>query len=237
MDNRKALSGILFIFLSGCQWRLLPRYLGAKSTVHDRFQLWVELGIFHQLWTIALDFYDKLVGILWEWQSMDGAHVVAPLGGDDVGASYKHRGKNGSCRSLLTDQQGIPLAIVLAPANKNDFKLAELTLESTPLPRPEPEQLPQHLSLDKGYDYPEIDLLLEKLQYIPHIRRKGELNLLPELRVHKPKRWVVERTHAWMNNFRSVFIRWTKKYENYMAFLHLACALICFRAAGLNTKI
>jgi len=237
MDNRKAFTGILFLFVTGCQWRLLPRYLGAKSTVHDRFQLWVNLGIFHLLWTLSLEFYDALVGIAWEWQSMDGAHVVAPLGGEDVGPSYKHKSKNGSNRSVLTDQNGIPLAIVLAPANRNDFKLAELTLESTPLPRPDPLLLRQHLSLDKGYDYPEIDLLVERLQYIPHIRRKEELDLLPELRVHKPKRWVVERTHAWMNNFRSVFIRWAKKYVNYMAFLHLACALITFRAAGLISKI
>jgi len=237
MENRKAFTAICFIFFTGAQWRFLPRHMGAKSTVHDRFQRWVELGLFHMLWSIALEFYDQSIGIQWEWQSMDGAHVVAPLGGDDVGASYKHRTKNGSNRSLLTDQQGIPLAIVLAPANKSDFKLAELTLESIPLPRPEPELLPQHLSLDKGYDYPEIDFLLEKLQYVPHIRRRGELDLLPELRLHKPKRWVVERTHAWMNNFRSVFIRWAKKYENYMAFLHFACALISFRAAGLISKI
>ncbi len=237
MDNRKAFTAICFIFFTGCQWRFLPRHLGAKSTVHDRFQLWVSLGVFHQLWTIALECYDQIIGIEWQWQSLDGAHIVAPLGGEFTGPSYKHRGKGGSNRSVLTDQNGIPLAIVLAPANRNDFKLAELTLESTPIVRPDPELFQQHICLDKGYDYPEIDLLLERLKYVPHIRRIGELALLPELRVHKAKRWVVERTHAWMNNFRSVFVRWTKKYFNYLAFIHLSCALIALRSAKIIPKI
>jgi putative transposase len=237
MEPRKALTATLFIFVTGCQWKYLPRQLGAKSTVHGHFQRWVEQGIFHEIWTMALEFYDELIGIQWQWQSMDGCHIVAPLGGEDVGPSYKHRTKNGSNRSLLTDQQGIPLAIVLAPANRNDFKLTELTLESMPIPRPDPKTLTQNISLDKGYDYTEIDLLLERLQYVSHTRRKGEVKLLPELKTHDSKRWVVERTHAWMNNFRSVFIRWTKKYINYMAFLHLSCAIITFRAAGLITKI
>ena len=47
------------------------------------------------------------------------------------------------------------------------------------------------------------------------------------------RRWVVERTHSWMNRFRRILIRWEKKPENYIAFLHFACALIAFRAAGL----
>lgn len=47
------------------------------------------------------------------------------------------------------------------------------------------------------------------------------------------RRWVVEHTHSGMNRFRRVLIRWEKKFVNYLAFLHFACALIAFRAAGL----
>ena len=49
----------------------------------------------------------------------------------------------------------------------------------------------------------------------------------------KARRWVVERTHSWMNRFRRILIRWDKSANNYIAFLHFACALIAFRAAGL----
>ena len=237
MDNRKAMTAICYILHTGCQWKALPRYLGAKSTVHDRFQLWVRLGIFYLLWSLGLECYDEKFGIQWTWQSMDGCHVVAPKGGQLTGPSYKHRGKTGSNRSLLTDQQGIPLAIVLAPANKNDFLLTELTFESIAIKRPDPLFQEQNLCLDKGYDYPEVDFLIDKWQYNGHIRRKGEPDLPAENRCHQPKRWVVERSHAWLNNFRGVFIRWARKSENYLGFLHFACAIITFRAAKMIPKI
>lgn len=237
MDNRKAMAAIFYILYTGCQWKALPRYLGAKSTVHARFQLWVSLGIFLKLWTLGLICYDQKSHLHWQWQSMDGCHVVAPLGGKLTGPSYKHRGKTGSNRSLLVDENGIPLAIVLAPANCNDFVLTQATLESIPIDRPDPLSLEQNLCLDAGYDYPEVDTIVHDWQYIAHIRRQLEPLLPPENRIHKPKRWVVERTHSWMNNFRSVFVRWARKASNYLAFLHFACAIITFRAAKIIPKI
>jgi putative transposase len=50
---------------------------------------------------------------------------------------------------------------------------------------------------------------------------------------YRARRWVVERTHSWMNRFRRLLIRWEKKADNYLAFIHLACAWITYRAAGL----
>ena len=49
----------------------------------------------------------------------------------------------------------------------------------------------------------------------------------------RARRWVVERTHSWLNRFGRLLIRWEKKIENYLTILHLACALITFRLAGL----
>ncbi|WP_372365102.1 hypothetical protein [Candidatus Uabimicrobium sp. HlEnr_7] len=83
----------------------------------------------------------------------------------------------------------------------------------------------------------EVDQILEKWNYIAHIRRKQEPELSPENRILKPKRWVVERSHAWLNNYRSLFIRWTKKSINYIAFLHFACAITTFKAAKIIPKI
>lgn len=81
MDDRKALDGIFYVLRTGCQWKALPRCLGASSTVHDRFQLWVEQGVFERMWELGLEQYAKEVGIDWEWMAMDGAMVKAPLGG------------------------------------------------------------------------------------------------------------------------------------------------------------
>ena len=88
---RPVIDGIFYVLRTGCQWSALPREFGSKSTVHRYFQLLVRKGIFHQLWIAALEEYDDLKGIDWEWQSMDGAMTKAPLGGE------KNRAKsNGS---------------------------------------------------------------------------------------------------------------------------------------------
>jgi putative transposase len=120
-------------------------------------------------------------------------------------------------------------------ANRNDFKMARQTLESVPIPRPEPTaENPQGLCLDKGYDYEEIRALVAEFGYTAHIRPRGEEAQAIQREVgYQARRWVVERTHSWMNRFRRILIRWEKKPENYLAMLHLACALITFRAAGL----
>jgi putative transposase len=66
-----------------------------------------------------------------------------------------------------------------------------------------------------------------------HIKSRGEENIRIEIPGFRARRWVVERTHSWINRFRRLLIRWEKKIENYLAMLHLASAWITFRAAGL----
>ena len=129
----------------------------------------------------------------------------------------------------------MPLGLVVAGANRPDMKLLAPTLYSLVVARPEPTPAhPQGLCLDKGYDYEEVRATLGAFGFTAHIRARGEegrtLKRRARFRAH---RWVVERTHSWMNRFRRVLIRWDKKADNYLAFLHFACALITFRAAGL----
>jgi len=81
IPDRRAMDGIFYVLRTGCQWKALPRTIGAASTVHDRFQQWVKAGIFRRLWEAGLLEYDALRGIDWEWQAMDGAMTKAPLGG------------------------------------------------------------------------------------------------------------------------------------------------------------
>ena len=88
MDNRKAITAILYVLRTGCQWKALPRTLGASSTVHDRFQQWRRDGVFRRMWINGLKLYDEKVGINWKWQSMDGVVTKAPLG------RKKHRTKS-----------------------------------------------------------------------------------------------------------------------------------------------
>jgi len=85
MDDRQALDAIFYLMRTGCQWKALPRALGAASMVHDRFQEWVEQGVFLAMWETGLQAYAPAVGIEWNWMSMDGAMVKAPLGGKSNG--------------------------------------------------------------------------------------------------------------------------------------------------------
>jgi transposase len=90
------------------------------------------------------------------------------------------------------------------------------------------------MCLDKGYDYAEVRGLLQEFGFTAHIRGRGEeAQVLKASAGKKARRWVVERSHSWMNRFRRILVRWDKKPEYYLAFLHFACALIAFRAAGL----
>ena len=204
-----------------------------KAQFFDRFQYWVKIGFFFKLWQKGLWTYNKNKGIQWEFQAMDGAQVQAPLGGTVTGPAYKFRGKTGTTRSLLTDARGTPLALIIGPANINDFQLARKTLESFIVERPNHYIVTQHLCLDAGYDYLEIDILATSKGYIPHTRRKEEQINHSYIPIKKPRRWVVERTHSWMNAFRRIFIRWERKAENYFALLAFSCAWISFRNAGI----
>jgi transposase len=115
------------------------------------------------------------------------------------------------------------------------MKLVRSTLDSLVVERPEPTATqPQGMCLDKGYDYDEVRELLDEFGFTAHIRARGEeAQALRQEAGSKARRWVVERTHSWMNRFRRILVRWDKKPEHYLAFLHFACALIAFRAAGL----
>lgn len=129
----------------------------------------------------------------------------------------------------------MPIGLAVEGANRNDFKMARETIERIPVERPEPTaDHPQGMCLDKGYDYDEVRDLLAEFGFTAHIRARGEeAKALKQDADFKARRWVVERTHSWMNRFRRVLIRWDKKVRNYLAFLHLACAYITFRQAGL----
>jgi putative transposase len=109
----------------------------------------------------------------------------------------------------------------------------EETLHSLRAERPHPTAAhPQGLCLDKGYDYQQVRDLVREFGYTAHIRARGEeAQAIKRSARFKARRWVVERTHSWLNRFRRILIRWEKKPDNYLALLHLSCALITFRCA------
>ena len=150
--------------------------------------------------------------------------------GEKTGRNPTDRGKRGTKRSVLSDGRGVPLGVALCGANRNDHKLMRETLAAIPVPRPRPtRRRPQHLCLDKGYDYDEPRALAEEFAFTLHLRRRGEEAWAKRHARAKARRWVVERTHSWLHRFRAILIRWNKKPANYLALLHLALAVITWR--------
>ncbi|MBN8749646.1 MAG: IS5 family transposase [Variovorax sp.] len=235
--DRVCADAIFFRLRTGCQWKALDATgICPGSTAHDRFQEWGAAGVFLKLWKAGLRAYDRLKGIDWSWLAMDGCMTKAPLGGGKTGKNPTDRGKIGTKRSLLTEGRGIPIGLAVEGANRNDFKMARQTIEGIPVRRPKPTKArPQGMCLDKGYDFDEVRELLAEFGFTAHIRPRGEEAKAIKRRAgYRARRWVVERTHSWLNRFRGVLIRWCKKPANFLANLHFALALITYRAAGLT---
>lgn len=134
------------------------------------------------------------------------------------------------------EAEGIPVGLAVDGANRPDMKMVEETLAGIPVERPEPTpEEPQGLCLDLGYAYDEVREIAEEFHFTTHLPPdKREAQKVKRKAGHKARRWVVERTHSWMNRFRGVLIRWCKKSENYIALLHVSFAFIIYRRMGLT---
>ena len=81
-QDKECFEAMIYLLRTGIQWKELPKDFPAKSTVHDRFQRWLEIGIFVELWKKLLEEYDEVEGLDWEWLSGDSSSVKSPLGGE-----------------------------------------------------------------------------------------------------------------------------------------------------------
>lgn len=120
---------------------------------------------------------------------------------------------------------------MIAGANRPDFQLLAATLDAIVVPRPKvTARRRQHLCLDRGYDYTEGWAVVVERNYEPHIKLRGVIEEVPPEESRWPaRRWVVERTLAWLSKCRAILIRWDKKAVNYLALLQYACALLWYR--------
>jgi putative transposase len=133
-------------------------------------------------------------------------------------------------RHVLTDGRGVPISVLTTGANVHDKWMVGEVLDATVVRAPRGPRRPQHLCLDKGYDYADAEAAVRHRRITPHIRRRGEPPLLGC--VHgKPRRWVVERTNSWHNRYRGLLVRWERNAANYLAMLQLTCGIIAFQQA------
>jgi putative transposase len=136
---------------------------------------------------------------------------------------------------VLTEARGVPVALAVAGANRHDVMLLAPTLASVVVRRPRPpRRRPQGLCLDNADGVDWVCPLLAQFGLTAHVRGRGaEARMLRRMPGARARRWVVERTHSWLNRFRALRVRWDKKTANYVGALQLACAYITFARAGL----
>jgi putative transposase len=230
VDDRRVFGAILYVLRTGCQWNALPKELCSSSTAHRRFQEWEAGGFFQALWAAGLMEYDELKGIEWERQAVDGAMTKAPFGGAATGPTRlmaARRGPSAACEPTAVGSRWRSWWSEPTVTTRCRWRPRWIR-RSWPRPAPSQEAR-QHLCLDRGYDYE--DSLEEAVTrgYEVHIPLpRGQERSQPYAEGSRPRRWVVERRHSWLNRSRRLLVRWDKKAENYLAFLHLACAQLIF---------
>jgi transposase len=233
VPHRAALAGILYVLRHGLRWRDLPLELGygSGSTCWRRLRQWQALGVWRQVHRVILNWLGDVDAIDWSRASLDSISVRAKRGGEDTGPNPTDRAKAGSKYHVLVDRQGVPLAVQLSAANVHDSKLLEPLVDAVePIRRPtgepgRPRKRPAKLHGDTGFAYPHLRHALRQRGIMPRIARRGVDSSERLGRF----RWVVERTQAWVVAYRRLAIRYDRQAASVLAFLHLACALICLR--------
>jgi len=231
VSDRNVMDGIWHVLWTGCQWKSIEKeWFGVSSSVlHERFQTWRASGLFELLFKKMVKYYARECKIGWKWQSVDSMMSASPLGGSQTGKNPTDRSKLGSKVHLLVDERGAPLAIYITGANEHDKWSADDLIIHIVVKRPNCEQ---HFCADKGYDYEDVHQFVGLHCYIEHIKHRRRRNepkdecAIPGEKSFPARRWVVERTLGWLAKRRSIATRWCKKSENWLAFVHMACAQV-----------
>src|SRR4051812_4601445 len=160
LDDRIVVDKLIQVLRFGCPYQAIADPTCSATTIRNRRDEWIKAGVFAQLKNIALECYDRIVGLVLEEISIDGCITKAPGGGEVAGRSPVDRGKQGMKRSLMVDGYGIPLGRVLAGANRHDSPLLAPTLDRLDDLGPLPDDITVHL--DAGYDSDKTRALLSE---------------------------------------------------------------------------
>lgn len=222
IPDRRVFEHVIAALVHGSGYERIASPGCSDMTIRRRLKEWAALGLGEQVHTLALRAYDRMIGLELDDLSVDGCITKAPSGGEVAGRSPVDRGKQGLKRSLVTDGTGIPLHVVSAGANRHDAPLLGPTLAGLEKLDGLPDDVTVHL--DRGYAGNPTRALLDELGLDGAIARKG----VPAP-IQAGSRWVVERTHGWMNGYGKLR-RCTEKLRPVVDFyLFLAAALVVIR--------
>jgi len=220
--DRVVFDKLIQVLVLGCGYRKIADAACSATTIRDRRDQWIQLGIFAALELLVLGAYDRMVGLELADLAVDGCITKAPCGGDAAGRSPVDRGKQGRKRSTVVEACGIPLGAVAAGANTHDSPLLGATLDTLARLGPLPARPTVHL--DAGYDSTKTRTLLDQRGMTGQIAEKGT-----PAPIQASRRWPVERTNAWGNQFKKLVWNTERCDPVIDAFLALAHAIITLR--------
>lgn len=223
IPDRVVFDHIVAALVHGSGYERLTSPGCSDRTIRRRLKQWAAAGLAEQLHALTLQAYDQIIGLHLADIPTDGCITKAPGGGEVAGRSPVDRGKQGRQRSVATDAAGIPLGLVATRANRNDSPLLGPTLHAAITQvGAMPAQITAHL--DRGYDNASTRRLLATLGIRGEIARKG----VPAP-VQADRRWVVERTHAWINGYGKLRRCTERDGEIVDFYLYLAAAFVVVR--------
>jgi transposase len=172
ISDRIVFDKLIQVLRFGCSYQAIADTTCSATTIRDRRDEWITLGVFDQLARIAREAYDRIVGLLLQDSAVDGCITKAPGGGECAGLSPVDRRKQGLKRSVLVEGYGIPLGRVLAGASRHDSLLLGPILDRLDDLGPLPDEVTVHL--DAGYDSDKTRTLLDERGLRGEIAHKGE---------------------------------------------------------------
>jgi transposase len=231
VPDKICLYGILVRLVTGCSWVVVEHLLrGAVSdtTLRARRDEWVSAGVFDRLVEAMLVVYDAKIGLRPAETLVDGSAHKAPCGGEGTGKSPVDRGKLGWKWSIATDQNGIPIGWVVAPANRHDMVLLPATLDAIDDQGLLDEV--ETLHVDRGYDNSVArrnakDAGIRHV-VVPSVRRGKTAQRRAPTRVPLGCRWAVERTNSWLTNYGQLRRNTDRKVSHRVAQLAFVIAIL-----------
>lgn len=228
-SERAVFEAILFMLHTGMQWKHLPRTFPPKSTVHDYLKVWSQSRAFRAVLARVIRQLVELGRIDMEECFVDATFAAAKGGGASVGLTRKGKG---SKVQLIVDGQGIPLGLSVDAASVGETAMVQPTLAFCA--ELDAHIAPEHLIGDKAYDSDPLDATLAELgieMIAPHRKNRRPDRLTQDgrpLRRYR-RRWIVERTIAWLGYHRRLLTRWEKQPAIFTAFATLGCLMIALR--------
>jgi transposase len=233
-DDRRCCEGLLWLLWAGAQGSELPRPSGSPSTGWRRLKAWDESGVLLKLWRAFLAQLHDRQKLRWDACVADGRVIPAQKGGSTSARRHVARARSGWCWSMA---RGLRWEQSLDAASPAEVTLLETTLDTVAVGRPgkpgRPRKRPERLRADRGD---------ESTPLRARLARRGFAPMIPARRNHKHathrdgrqlrryrRRWLIERTFAWLGHFRRLVVRYERLITTSAGFVHLACALLTLR--------